>query len=217
MLLAESKIHIGSRSIFSVDRISRQGDRFLGRLRMDAETLQSLRQDNIGLLFEKFLRLETMLGRIMPLANRHDLGKIAIVYSSKVAGAYIYEMLCHEGFCVPTKKPPVSWEMGSLVFASVERLSKLDRRHDGTAISIVMLLDSSCMVQRARTKQYGNGRTHDRPQLLVNALCDLATDGLHPMFAVMTCKPAISIATEQLARIYCRETWWFCDGPSMTF
>jgi len=73
--------------MFSVDRISRQGDRFLGRLRMDPETLHSLRQEKMGLLFEKFSGLETILGRVIPLANKHDLGRIVIAYSSKGAGA----------------------------------------------------------------------------------------------------------------------------------
>lgn len=216
MLQAEAVVQTGSQTMFSVDRISRQGDRFLGRLRMDADTLHSLRQENTGLLFEKFSRLETMLGRIIPMANKHNLGRIAIVYSSKGAGSYIFDMLCEEGLCQSTKKPPITWQVGCLVFTSVEGLNKLDREYDGNRVSIIILLDAVCMVHRARTMQIGNGRTHDRPQIIVNALCDLATDGLQPLFVVMTCKPAISIPTEKLARIYCRETWWFCDGPSIS-
>jgi len=215
MLLAEAVVQTGSQTMFSVDRISRQGDRFLGRLRLDADTLHSLRQENTGLLFEKFSRLETMLGRIIPMANKHDLGRIAIVYSSKDAGAYIYELLCEQGLCEPTKKPPITWQVGCLEFTSVEGLNMLEHDIDGRQVSMIALLDPVCMVDRARTLRLGNGRTHDRPQIIVNALCDLATDGLQPLFVVMTCKPAISIATEKLARIYCRETWWFCDGPSI--
>ena len=215
MLLAEAVGQTGSQTMFSVDRISRQGDRFLGRLRMDPETLHSLRLESTGLLFEKFSRLETMLGRIIPIAKMKNLGRIAIVFSSKDAGAYIYEMLCEQGLCESTKKPPVTWQVGSLEFTSVEELNKLDPEIDGERVSMIVLLDPVCMVHHARTMRLGNGRTHDRPQLIVNALCDLATDGLQPLFVVMTCKPAISIATEKLARIYCRETWWFCDGPSI--
>ena len=219
MLLCEVESPIRAQSMFSVDRVSRQGDMFLGRLRMDADTLRSLREDNVGLLFEKFLRLETMLGRIIPLADKHDLGRIAIVYSSKDAGAYIYNMLCEEGKCERSKKPPVTWQVGSLIFTSVEALPKLAQENSQVneveSISMVVLLDPTCMVHHARTMRLGNGRTHDRPQIIVNALCDLATDGLQPLFVTMTCKSAISLNSEQLARVYCRETWWFCDGPSI--
>ena len=216
MLLAEAVVQIGSQTMFSVDRISRQGDRFLGRIRMDADTLRSLRQENTGLLFEKFSRLETMLGRIIPMANKLDLGRAVIVYSSNAAGVYIYDMLCEKGLCESIKKPPITWQVGCLEFTSVEGLNKLEREIDGEQVSMIVLLDPVCMVHHARTMRLGNGRTHDRPQIVVNAICDLATDGLQPLFVIMTSKPAISIATEKLARIYCRETWWFCDGPSIS-
>ena len=216
MLLYEVANSVKTQTMFSVDRITRQGNRFLGRLRMDAETLQSLRQDNVGLLFEKFLSLETMLGRILPLAGKVEFGRIAIVYSSATAGAYIHKLLCDDGLCRHHRKAPITWEMGSLVFTSVENLANLARQPNEPSISTVVLLDSTCMVSQARTLQLGNGRTHDRPQIIVNALCDLATDGLQPLFMLMTCKPAISLPSEQLARVYCRETWWFCDGPSIS-
>jgi hypothetical protein len=219
MLLCEVESPVRALSMFSVDRISRQGDKYLGRLRMDADTLHSLREDNVGLLFEKFLRLETMLGRIIPLADKNDLGRIAIVYSSKDAGAYIYDMLCDAGKCERSMKPPAEWQVGNLTFTSVEALPKLAQEssssNESESISMVILLDPTCMVHRARTLRLGNGRTHDRPQIIVNALCDLATDGLQPLFLTMTCKAAISVNSEQLARVYCRETWWFCDGPTI--
>jgi len=220
MLLCEIEKPVKVQTMFSVDRISRQGDKFLGRLRMDAETLKSLRQDNVGLLFEKFLRLETMLGRITPLADKNDLGRIVVVYSSKAAGAYIHDMLSDAGLCCRSKRPPVTWLVGNLLFTSVESLPKLAKdntqERNGESVSMVVLLDPTCMVHQARTMKMGNGRTHDRPQIIANALCDLATDGLQPLFVVLTCLPAISIASEKLARVYCRETWWFCDGPSIT-
>ena len=220
MLLCEVENPVRAQTMFSVDRISRQGDKFLGRLRMDVETLQSLRQDNVGLLFEKFLRLETMLGRIIPLADKVNLGRFVIVYASKDAGAYIHDMLSDVGRCNHSKKPPVTWQIGNLVFISVEALSKRAQENseesEGESISMVVLLDPTCMVHHARTMRLGNGRTHDCPQIIVNALCDLATDGLQPLFVTMTCMAAVSLNSEKLARVYARETWWFCDGPSIS-
>jgi hypothetical protein len=219
MLLCDVQNPVRSQSMFSVDRISRQGDKFLERLRMDADTLNSLRQGNVGLLFEKFLRLETMLGRIIPLADKRDLGRIAVVYSSKDAGAYIYDMLCDAGKSERCENPPAIWQNGSLVFTSVESLPKVTQIktdiNEVAPISMVVLLDPTCMVHHARTMRLGNGRTHDRPQIIVNALCDLATNGLQPLFVTMTCMPAVSINSEKLARVYSRETWWYCDGPSL--
>ena len=156
-----------------------------------------------------------MLGRIIPMANKKDQRRIAVVYSSKGAGDYFYDMLCGRGLCQRTRKPPITWQVGCLVFTSVEGLNMLERENARTQFSMIVLLDPDCMVHQARNLRLGNGRTHDRPQIIVNALCDSATDGLQPLFVVMTCKPSISIATEKLARIYCRETWWFCDGPSL--
>ena len=156
----------------------------------------------------------------VPGTLKHDLGRIAIVYSSKEAGAYIYDMICDAGKCERSMKPPVTWQVGSLIFTSVEALPKLSQEisscNESESISMVVLLDPTCMVHRARTMQLGNGRTHDRPQIIVSALFDLATDGLQPLFVTMTCKAAISVNSEQLARVYCRETWWFCDGPSIS-
>jgi len=113
-------------------------------------------------------------------------------------------MLYDQGQCKPTKKPLVTWQVACLELTSVEGLNKLEPEIDGERVSMIVLLDPVCMVHHVRTMRLGNGRTHDRQQIVVNALCDLATDGLQPLLVVMICKPAITIATEKLARIYCR-------------
>ena len=219
MLLCEKTPTLEANRMFSVDRDSRQGDKFLGRLQLDQETLSALRSDRIGLLFEKFLKLETMLGRLVQLVQQNSFGRIVVVYPSKESGAYVYSMLTEMGYVIPYKKNPSTWSLGSLLFTSIEALPRIreceDVASDAMGFSMIILLDPTCMVYKARSMYLGNGSCHDRPQLIVNALNDLATDGNEPLFVIMTCRTAVSLDTDKLARTYARETWWFCDGPTM--
>lgn len=219
MLAFEKSCVVSSNRMFSVDRVSRQGDKFLGRLRLDHGTLANLRRDRIGLLFEKFLCLDTIVGRLIHLAERNDFGRIIIVYATKESGSCIYQLLSEMGSIARAKKNPTSWTVGSLTFTSIEGLPSIQKYGDATGesanVSMVILIDTTCMVHKARSMYLWNGNCHDRPQILTNAIADWATVGIEPLFVLMTCRTAVSLNTEKIARTYNRETWWFCDGPTM--
>jgi hypothetical protein len=208
---------IAQTRMFSIDRISRDGNQHIERLRLDESRLESLRSERIGLLAGGFLGLESMLSRVLQMHARSDVGKVLVLYASKVGGGHIYDLLTKEGATPYAKRPPRVWELGCLTFSSVESAVKLPDAREASPVSMVVLLDSSCMVHHARTMQSWNGRTHDRPSILADALTHQSVEGVEPLLMVMTRKPPISIDTNQMARMYCREAWYFCDGPSMSF
>lgn len=203
-------------TMLSVDQINRSGNQYMGRLRIDNETLQQLRCDRIGLLLEQFSGLESMVARLLPLRDREDLGTIVLVYASKTAGGHLYDEFAKEELVEPMKKTPVTWRIGSLLFTSVEQLSRLKQTIGSETVQVVFLLDSTSMIHKARNFQLRNGQVHDRPSCVVDFLADIAGDGLDPLLVVMTRQRAISLPTEQMARIYNRETWYFCDGNSLS-
>jgi len=202
-----------SAALISADRISRMGRKYLGPVRFDQTTACQLRKMQVGLFVEGFLKLETMLGRILPLANKPRSTQSLVVYASKESGASIHEMLVEEGLRAPCKKTPEQWEVGKLAFCSVEKLASWD--YSRPAIDCVLLLDPSCMVYRARTMRFGDRPAHDRPQFIVDFLFDPRHDGSHPAFMLMTTKRASALPTETIARTFCQEAFWFLDGPTL--
>jgi hypothetical protein len=202
-------------NMLNVDQISRNGNQFIRRLRIDNETLLELRRDRIGLLLEQFSGLESMLGRLLPLRDRNDLGTIVIVYASKMAGGHLYDEFANEGLVEPMKKTPATWRIGSLLFTSVEQLSRLKQSLGSETVQVIFVLDSMGMIHKARDFQLRNGRVHDRPSCVVDFLADISEEGLDPLLVVMTRQRAISLPTEQMARIYNRDAWYFCDGNSL--
>ena len=202
--------------MFSVDQISRKGDRFIKRLVLEETQIFELREQRIGLFVEGFLGLETMLGRVLQVGQRWSEKRLIACYSSKVSGGFIYDQMASEGLVPIVKKAPASWSVGKMTFTSIEKLSNLRKKQSEDPIEAMFVLDSNCMVHHARTMHRWNGTVHDRPGLVSNFLVDEEDSGLEPLLVVMTRQKALSIDTEKMARMYNREAWYFCDGPSMS-
>lgn len=202
--------------MFSVDQISRNGDRFIKRLILDQAQRLELREQRIGLFLEGFLGLETMLGRVLQIGQRWSGNRLIACYSSKLSGGFIYDQMANEGLVPFVKKVPSSWSLGKLIFTSIEALSNFRKEQSDEPVDAVFVLDSSCMVHHARTMSRWNGTVHDRPGLVSNFLVDAEESGLEPLLVVMTRQKALSIDTMKMARMYNREAWYFCDGPSMS-
>ncbi len=199
--------------LLSADRISRMGSKALGRMRLDQKTARQLRESQVGLFAEGFLRLETMLGRILPLATKSRCTQSIVVYASKESGESIYGMLVEERVCAPCRRPPEHWEVGKLAFRSVEQLADWD--FTSCQVDSVLLLDPTCMVYRARTMHFAGDRTHDRPQIIADFLFDQRHCGTCPVFMFLTTKRAAALPTETIARTFCQEAFWFLDGPTL--
>lgn len=201
-------------TLLRADRISRIGNKWLGRLKLDQTTIEHLSQSQIGLFAEGFVGLDTMYGRLLQMALKPKETQTVVLYSSKEAGEAIYKQLVSDGHCESCRKPSDQWQIGNLLFSSIEGLQRLD--HEAYSIDGVILLDPTCMVHRARTLKTYNGRTHDRPQIVVNFLADHTIDGVRPIFLIMTTKRAAAVPTDLVARAFCLEALWFLDGPSLT-
>lgn len=210
----ETPVMTNTQTLMRADRISRIGNNWLGRLKIDQTTIEQLSDSQIGLFAEGFVGLDTMYSRLLPIALTQKETQTVVLYSCKEAGQSIYKQLASEGHCEPCRKPPEQWQVGSLHFSSVEGLVRLDRHPN--SIDSVILLDPTCMVYRARTMKTYHGRTHDRPQIVVNFLCDHATNGIRPVFLIMTTRRAAAVPTDLIARVFCLEAFWFLDGPSIS-
>jgi hypothetical protein len=213
MLTLEALPTTASTTLLRADRISRVGNKWLGRLRLDQSTTEQLSDLQVGLFAEGFLGLETIVGRLLPMAANSTVMQTVVLYSSKEAGGAIYEQLANDRLCEHNKRPPEQWQFGNLLFSSIEGLSRLD--HEVGSINTVILLDPTCMVYRARTMKTRRGRTHDRPQIVVDFLSDQSSQGLRPAFLLMTTKHAASLPTDTIARAFCLDAFWFLDGPSL--
>lgn len=199
----------------TAERISRIGDRSLGRLQFDFDQARSIGQQRIGLFAEGFLEPETMVGRLLPLASVESRSKVLVLYASKESGEAIYRMLEDKGYCKPSHRPPERWEIGTLCFSSIESLTRWDC--EAEPISVLILADPTCMVYNARNYPKWNGKVHDRPQLVGEFLDQHAAYGWLPPFMLMTTKRAASVPTDQIARAFMLETWWYLDGPTFRF
>jgi hypothetical protein len=201
-------------TLLSADRISRIGNNWLGRLQLDQSMIANLSQSQIGLFAEGFIGLETMYGRLLQMAFKPKKTQTIVLYSSKEAGEAIYAQLVTDGRCGACRKPREQWRVGNLLFSSIEGLQRLN--HEDRVIDGVILLDPTCMVHRARTLRTYHGRTHDRPQIIVNFLADRTIEGIRPIFLILTTKRAAAVPTDLIARAFCLEAFWFLSGPSLT-
>lgn len=113
------------------------------------------------------------------------------------------------------RKTPITWRIGALLFTSVEQLSHLAKRSECSDVKVVIVLDSKGMIHKARNFVRSDGRTHDRPSYVVQFISNIAENGLDPLLILMTRQRAISLPTEQMARTYNREAWYFGDGVSL--
>ena len=202
--------------MFSVDQISRNGNQFINRLSLGDEQRRELRVQRIGLFIEGFLGLETMLGRVLQIGQRWKGGRLVACYSSKVSGGFIYDQMTDEGLVPVAKKVPSSWTIGKMTFTSLEALPRFRKEQPEGDVEAVFLLDSNCMVHHARTMHRWNGAIHDRPGLVSNFLADEAISEVEPLLIAMTRQRAKCIETQKMARMYNREAWYYCDGPTMS-
>ena len=106
-------------------------------------------------------------------------------------------------------------KVGKMTFTSIEALPRFRKEQPEGVVEAVFVLDSNCMVHHARTMHRWNGTIHDRPGLVSNFLADEAVSDLEPLLIAMTRQKAMAIETIKMARMYNREAWYYCDGPSI--
>lgn len=200
-------------ALLSADRICRIGDGYLGRLRLDSAMAAELAMENIGIFAERFLGLDTMLGRMLPLVNRARPSKSVLVYATRESGAEIYRRLSEDGMVLERRKIPEAWECGNLLFSSVESLKRLDLQE--CPVDLVALLDPTCMIYKARSMQLYNGRLHDRPELVAEFVRGCNSSGNAPPLMLMTTRRGAAVPTDAIARAFLLEAFWFIDGPSV--
>ena len=203
-----------SDSLLRADRVSRLGDKSLGRFKLTPETRHTLATNRIGLFADGFLRLDTMVGRLATLTERGDGMHAMVLYPSKDLGEDIRDNFMEYGVNFADELISGVWSNGAILLSSIESLRELPAECAARVDSLI-LLDPTCMVYRAKPLRLRNGRIHDRPQIVADFLSDQSTRCVETVFMLMTRKRASALPTDRIARAFCQETWWFLDGPTM--
>jgi len=198
-------------------RITRLEEKHLGRFELDAETANTLGTSNIGIFIGGCEPLGGTIEVIRGLQLAAPESRWVLVAATKKMAAVMIQRWFREGqvarVAVTTLKLPQVY--GNVVLATPESLRKIDN-HDRSNIAGIIVIDMLCHIHQARGMQ--NGAFHvrnDRPQLVANFRNDVAVGSWLPPIALLTQKPAKSVMTDNIARAYCLDAWWFVDGRSL--
>jgi len=198
------------------ERITRLGEKDLGRQRTDVDTCRMLGEEQIGWLVSAVSSFEKMIEHVRKL-NDSDCGARWIIVP---ATNRLSEMAFEQWFGDSDRSfaSPTLWHDKLVSFCVPERLCELRTELSETSAEIagVIVLDPQCFVHAGRSFQNGNRRiVHDRPQMIVNFRSAFSIGSWVPPFIQMTCKRAGAVATETVSRIYCLETIHCIDGTSL--
>ena len=198
-------------------RISRMEEQGIAPFCLDAEASRSLGTDNIGLFIGGVRTFETLVDRIQQIDESDQGGHWIVVPSTRRCAAAIRQHQSDDDsvwFVSPDDVPDM-WSQNQTTFCLLESLSTLSRmlRQDQKPIAGILLVDSQCIVHKARgwgkrSSPYQN----DRPQHVVDFRASLSVGGWSPPLVVFTQRPAKSVNTIKLQRSYCLESLYFLDG-----
>ncbi len=198
------------------ERITRLGEKDLGRQGTDVVTCRMLGEEQTGWLISAVPTFERMIEHVRKLNESVCGARWVIVPATN----RLSEMAFEQWFSDSDRSlaSPTLWHDNIVSFCVPERLNELrtELPDVNAIVAGVIVLDPQCFVHRGRSFQNGNYRiVHDRPQMIVNFRSAFAIGSWSPPFIQMTCKRAAAVATETVARIYCLETMHCIDGTSI--
>ena len=200
------------------ERITRLGEKDLGRQGTDADTCRMLGEEQIGWLIGAVPSFERMVEHVRRLNDSACGARWVVVPATNRLSEMAFEQWFADREFDRSQASPTLWHDKLVSFCVPERLKELRTVFSEASANIagVIVLDPQCFVHRGRAFQNGNYRVvHDRPQMIVNFRSAFAVGRWSPPFIQMSCKRAAAVATETVARIYCLETMHCIDGISL--
>ncbi len=200
------------------ERITRLGEKDLGRQGTDADTCRMLGEEQIGWLIGAVPSFERMIEHVRRLNDSACGARWVVVPATNRLSEMAFEQWFSDLDSDRSLASPTFWHDDLVSFCVPERLNELRTELLETSVNIagVIVLDTQSFVHRGRAFQNGNFRiVHDRPQMIVDFRAAFAIGKWSPPFFQMTCKRAAAVATETVARIYCLETMHCLDGTSL--
>jgi hypothetical protein len=200
------------------ERITRLGEKCLGRKVLDAETGLALGMENIGWLVAGLPSFERMVSHIERLNESAKGGHWIVVPATNRLAELAFEQWFSDGSPDQTCASPTLWRNDLVTFCIPEQLETLMSMPpvSDSPIAGIILLDPQCFVHSGRSFTRGNRRmVHDRPQMIVDFRASRAVGDWQPPFIHMTCKRAGAVPTDSVARIFCIESYHCIDGNTL--
>ncbi len=205
-------------SLIRGERITRLGEKCLGRKSLDAQTGLSLGTENIGWLVAGLPSFERMVSHIERLNNAARGGRWVVIPATNRLAELAFEQWFANGSQDQRRASPKLWHSELVTFCIPEQLGNLMSMQSefDSPIAGVILLDPQCFVHSGRSFTCGNRRqVHDRPQMVVDFRASYAVGDWQPPFVHMTCKRAGAVPTDSVARIFCIESYHCIDGTTL--
>jgi hypothetical protein len=198
-------------------RITRLEETHLSRFGLDAETAWSLGTTNVGVFVGGCQPLGGTIDVIRELQKTGPGSRWVLVAATKKMAAVIIQRWLREGqiarVAVTTLKLPQVYD--NIVLATPESLRKIEdcNRRD---VAGIIVLDMLFHIHQARGMQNGAFFVrNDRPQLVADFRNAVAVGSWLPPLILLTQKAAKSVMTDNAARAYCLDAWWFVDGRAL--
>ncbi len=205
-------------SLIRGERITRLGEKCLGRKSLDAQTGLSLGTENIGWLVAGLPSFERMVSHVERLNEAARGGRWVIIPATNRLAEMAFEQWFSHDSLDQRRASPQLWHSEHVTFCVPEQLDKLASMQSelNTRFAGIILLDPQCFVHRGRSFTCGNRRlVHDRPQMIVDFRASCAVGDWQPPFVHMTCKRAGAVPTDSVARIFCVESYHCIDGTTL--
>lgn len=200
------------------ERIARLGEKDLGRHMLNAATGIKLGTENTGWLITGLRSFERMVDHIKRLNQAATGGRWIVVPATNLLAELAFEQWFDSESGLNPLGSPTLWHEQLVSFCVPEQLDKLLSivQMETSAIAGLILLDPQCFVHRGRSYVRGHRRmVHDRPQMIVDFRAACAMGDWQPPFIQMTCKPAGAVSTNDVARIFCLDSFHCIDGNSL--
>lgn len=205
-------------SLLRGERITRLGEKCLGRKSLDAQTGLALGSENIGWLVAGLPSFERMVSYVERLNEAARGGRWVVIPATKMLAELAFEQWFSTRLNVQGGASPLLWHSELVTFCVPEHLGKLMPTPPmfNSRIAGIILLDPQCFVHKGRSFTFSNRRmVHDRPQMIVDFRASCAVGDWQPPFVHMTSKRAGAVPTDSVARIFCIESYHCIDGTTL--
>ncbi len=199
-------------------RIVRDGRTIQHDLELDAELVELLGCDHVGIFVESSGKLIRLRRKLEHLNASDGIGQWFVIMSTSTEHLAMYNAwrdLKGRGRVSPRKLPPV-WRSRKLVFTTPEGLDEAasETIERGVPVAGFILFDPTGTVHEERGNRWNS---HDRPQLIVDCRARLSIAEWSPPFVVLVDRLARSINTQPMQTAYSLNAWRYLDGHTLTF
>lgn len=204
--------------LFRGARIARLGEKYLGPVVADRNTMKDLGESQIGWFVGGVPTFDHMVEHVQKIGQAGIGARWIVIPATKALADIAYDQWSSDGAVCKRGSGATGWSDGNVTFCLPEQLPKLAEQLCGrqTTVAGIILLDPNCIVHKARSFQRGNFHLkHDRPQFIVDFRSKLNVGTWAPPLIIMSLNKSAAVLTSKVTRVYCLEAMQFIDGNSV--